>query len=525
MPTLTVIGTDAFDAFLDRGGLRKAALASEDDRALAVTFQRAELPVEIVGDLWELVREVRSPLAVRSSSLLEDALAHPFAGVYATKMTPNNQPDAETRFRRLAEAVKFVWASCFFREAREYIRATGRDPGDEKMAVILQEVVGERHGPRFYPALSGVARSVNVYPTGPARPEDGVCSLALGLGKTIVDGERCWTYSPAHPQAPPPLSSVRQLLETTQTEFWAVHMGPAPAHDPVAETEYLVRGSVVDADYDGTLRHLASTYDPRSDRVALGLGVDGPRVLNFAPLLQLGEIPLNEAVRGLLAVFAERAETPVEIEFAASFGARDQPSRLGFLQVRPMVVSGEEAAVSDEDLSDVGAVISSERALGHGAYEGIRDVVFVKRELFEARRTRQVAAELGEINRALAEEGRPYLLVGFGRWGSSDPWLGIPVVWSQVSGARVIVEAALPQMNVEMSQGAHFFQNLLSFRVAYLSIPLAGRSRVDWTWIEGLVRRRETALAVHAEAASPLIIRVDGRHGRGVVLRAEAGSQ
>ena len=526
VPTLTVLGTDAFDRFLERNRLHEIVHSGADDQHVAVALQRAELPTEMVGDLWALVREVHTPLAVRSSSLLEDALAHPFAGVYATKMIPNNQHDADTRFRKLVEAIKFVYASTFFRAARAYVRAAGQPPESEKMAVIVQEVVGHRHGPRFYPEVAGVARSWNFYPTGHARPEDGVVDLAFGLGKTIVDGGRTWTCSPAHPRAVPPFNSVGHMLEQTQTEFWAVNMGKPPAYDPTTETEYLVQAHVADAEEDGTLAHVASTYDPESDRVVMGTGTRGPRVLDFAPLLRLGEWPVSEALRGLLPLFAERAGAPVEIEFALTLPAEPgHPARLGFLQVRPMLVSDALVEVGDAELADPRAVVRSERVMGNGAIEGIRDVVYVRPDRFEARHTPAVAAQVDELNQALVEAGRPYLLIGFGRWGSADPWLGIPVEWSQIAGARVIVEAALPTMDVDMSQGAHFFHNLLSFRVAYFSVPrrepAEGPPAIAWDWLDRLPARRETEFLRHVETPAPLRIRVDGRRGRGVVLRGE----
>jgi hypothetical protein len=526
VPTLIVIGTDAFDLFLERNRLHDLVYAEDDDRQIAAALQRANLPAEIVGDLWALVRQVHTPLAVRSSSLLEDALAHPFAGVYATKMIPNNQHDPEARFHKLVEAVKFVYASTFFRAARAYVRMAGRKPEEEKMAVIVQEVVGHRHGPRFYPEVAGVARSWNFYPTGHAQPADGVLDLALGLGRTIVDGGRSWTCSPAHPRSVPPFNSVDHMIEQTQGEFWAVNMGPPPAYDPTAETEYLVQAGLAEAGTDGTLVHIASTYDPDSDRVVMGVVPRGPRIVDFAPMLRLAQWPVVEAVRGLLALFAERLGTPVEIEFALTFpdpssaGApEDLPVRLGFLQVRPMLVSSQTVEIGEDELADPRAVVRSTHVMGNGTIEGLRDIVYVKPEGFEARHTPAIAAEVERLNQALVEEGRSCVLVGFGRWGSSDPWLGIPVEWAQIASARVIVEASLPAMNVDMSQGAHFFHNLLSFRVAYFSVPGLDTSGIDWEWLRGLPARRETDFVRHVETPAPLIVRVDGRRGRGVVLR------
>ena len=521
VPTLTVIGTAVFQEFLVLNRLDPQELAARDDREIAHAFQSGDLPPAILGDLWALVREVRSPLAVRSSSRLEDALAHPFAGVYATKMTPNNQHDPESRFRRLTEAVKFVFASTFLEGARAYRAALGGAATGEAMAVIVQEVVGRRHGPRFYPDVSCVARSLNFYPFGPARPEDGMMSLALGLGKQIVDGGRCFTVSPRHPQAGPPFASTRAVLDETQASFWAVNMGPPPPHDPAAETEYLVLGTLDHAEQDGALGFAASTYDPTRDRIVPGLAAKGPRVLDFAPLRVWDELPWGAAVRGLLARFEDALGAPVELELAATFG--DGGGRLGFLQVRPMPAGGDETAISDFELADPAAVVVSERALGHGALAGLRDVVFLKPS-FDMRESRAAAQDLVEMNRTLLAEERPYLLIGFGRWGSSDPWLGVPVAWGQVAGARALVEASPAGRGIELSQGSHFFHNLLGLGVPYLQVAQGGADRIDWEFLLALPRVRETPRVIHAASNAALCVRVDGRHGRGLVLspRGEA---
>jgi len=518
VPTLTVIATDSFDAFMRENGLYEVALSGQPDHTIAHAFQRAPLPVELAGDLRALVQQVHAPLAVRSSSLLEDALYRPFAGVYSTKMTPNNQFDADTRFRKLVEAVKFVYASTFFRSARDYIRAAGRESTDEKMAVIVQEVVGGRHGDRFYPDVSGVARSFNFYPTGHARPEDGVVNLALGLGKTVVDGGKSWTYSPAHPDASPPYNSIGDLLEQTQTELWAVNMGPPPDYDPIVETEYLVHVSLTDAESDGTLRHVASTYDVNSDRLVTGTGPAGPRLLNFAPLLIVEEWPINLLIRRLLEISEEALGEKVEIEFAMTLPPRrDGQVRFGFLQVRPMAVSGEMVEIAPSEMEEEGVLVASDRVMGNGAEDTIRDIVYVKPETFDPMRTRVIAAELQEINRPLLEAGRPYLLIGFGRWGSSDSSLGIPVEWGQISGARTIVEATLPNMAVDPSQGSHFFHNISSFKVSYFSVAHEGARGINWSWLAARPAAAESGYIRHLRLDAPLCVKVDGRTGRGLI--------
>ncbi|HVO62391.1 MAG TPA: PEP/pyruvate-binding domain-containing protein [Terriglobales bacterium] len=521
VPTMAVVATGCFSEFLDRNRLRQLPFDEMTDGRIGHAFERADLPAQLLGDLRALTEQVKTPLAIRSSSLLEDALDRPFAGVYGTKMIPNNRLDADTRFRRLVEAIKFVYASTYFREARDYIRTTGRDPSEEQMAVILQEVVGCRHNDRFYPDLSGVGRSYNFYAFAPARPTDGVVNLALGLGKTIVDGGITWTYSPAYPHKPPPFASVSDLLHGTQNEFWAVNMGKAPAYDPISEEEYLQRATLKDAEDDGTLRFVASTYDAGRDRVVPGTGSKGARVVNFAPLLQLEQFPLNSLIRALLTEAEVALQAKVEIEFAVTIEQpRNQPAslRLGFLQVRPMVVSNEVVDVTVTDLAGPSAIVASDMVMGNGVQTGIEDIVFVRPENFSVVRTPQIADQLGAMNRKLADAQRPYLLIGFGRWGSSHPSLGIPVDWSQIASARTIVEATLPEMNVELSQGSHFFHNLSSFRANYFMVGHAGPNPIHWDWLNQQAVVEETELVRHVRLCSPLTIRVDGRSGRGVVL-------
>jgi hypothetical protein len=519
IPQLTVITTEVFETFLERNDLREIVLSDLPDERIAHAFQKAALPTEIAGDLKALMDEVHSPLAVRSSSLLEDALFRPFAGVYETKMTPNNQHDPSDRFRKLVEAIKFVWSSTFFKAPKNYIRSTDKTIQDERMAVIIQEVVGGRHGDRYYPHLSGVCRSYNFYPDARTRPEEGVVNLALGLGKTIVDGGVTWSYAPPRPQIPPPFGSVRDQMKFTQAKFWAVNMGKPPAFNPIAETEYLLEAGLDDAEYDGTLNLVASTYNAESDRLSPGVGVDGPRVIDFAPLLQLHEYRLNDVIRKMLAASEDALQTPVEIEFAVTFphGERADRPRLGFLQVRPMVVSDAQVEITDEDLATPGLLAASTRVLGNGVDDQITDVVYVRPDQFEARHTPAIARQLEQFNTTLLQEGRPYLLIGFGRWGSSDPWLGIPVTWGQICGARAVIEATLPEMIVELSQGSHFFHNLSSFEVSYFMIPHHARPGIDWSWLDHQQVMAETEHVRHVRLGQPLVIRVDGRSGRGVI--------
>jgi hypothetical protein len=521
VPTMAVIATDCFDQFIAQNRLAGLPFEEMPDDRIAYAFQKGDLPFELLGDLRALIVQVKTPLAIRSSSLLEDALERPFAGVYATKMIPNNQFDPDTRFRRLVEAIKFVYASTYFREARDYLRTTGTKLGEEKMAVIIQEVVGQRRRDRFYPDISGVARSYNFYSFEPARPEDGVVMLALGLGKTIVDGGIAWTFSPAYPKKPPPFASVQELLNGTQTEFWAVNMGKAPAYDPVSETEYLVHANLSDAEADEALSFLASTYDPDRDRVVPGIGSRGPRILNFAPMLVQEGFPLNDLVKALLNASEKTVNAKVEIEFAITLqelAVERLRARLGFLQVRSMVVSDQLVDLTVGDLSDPRAIVASDMVMGNGTADDIKDIVFVRPDKFSPLHTPAIAQQLESVNRELQQQHRPFLLIGFGRWGSSHPSLGIPVDWSQISGARTIVEATLPEMNVELSQGSHFFHNLSSFRASYFMVKHGRPFGIDWDWLSRQPVVHETEFVRHVRPTERLTVRVDGRTARGVIL-------
>jgi len=435
-------------------------------------------------------------------------------------MIPNNQPAASLRLAKLVESIKLIYASTYFRSAKSYFQALGRELQDEKMAVIAQGVVGTRFGDRFYPALSGVGRSFNFYASCGNRPEQGIVNLALGLGKTIVDGGFCWCYSPARPKAPPPCGSPQEMIDHSQRDFWCIELGQIERPDPIAEDEYLVQAGLAEAELDGVLPLVASTYDPGRDRIVPGVGCDGPRVINFGPLLSFGELPLNEVLRDLLMICERAAGDEVEIEFAMSRpDPRSGRARLGFLQVRPMAVCHEEVRIDEASLDNPGLLLASRRVLGNGNIENVRDVVFVKPEAFDPRFTPAIAEQLDPLNRLLLQQERPYVLIGFGRWGSADPWLGVPVEWSQISGARIIVEATLPGMDVEASQGSHFFHNLTGCGVGYLSVHHESRPAIDWDWLQSLQPSTETPFIRHVELSEPLTIKVDGHRNLGAIWR------
>jgi len=520
IPTLTVIATDHFDLFIKQNNLEEIAYNETRDDLIAHAFQKASLPTQLVGDIRALAREVHTPLAVRSSSMLEDTMFEPFASVYGTKMTPCNQPDADTRFDRLAEAIKFVYASTFFSDAANYRKSTHHAAIDEKMAVIIQEVVGTRFDERYYPHLSGVARSHNFYPFGHALPEEGVVELALGLGRTIVDEGCAWAYSPEYPQTDPPYNSIGDLLKQTQTRFWAVNMGRPPAYDPINETEHMIRCDLSEAEYDRSLNHLVSTFQPEDNRIEIGAYGRGPKVVNFAPLLKADILPVNDLIKSLLKACEDGLGTPVEIEFAMTLGReKPGPARFGFLQVRPMVVSDEHVDVSPEEMSGDNVILASENVLGNGVTKTIQDIVYIKPEAFDVDHTVRMAGEIDGINQGLVEARRPYMLIGFGRWGTSDPQGGVPVKFGQIAGARVIVEVTLPGLDFNLSQGSHFFHNVTSFRIVYFSIRHGGRFAIDWDFLNSQPAVAETEYIRHVRLDLPLCVKADGRTGMGAVYR------
>ncbi len=519
IPRLTVIRSDYFQTFLKRNNLYEIAFSNISDERIAIAFQRADLPDEIVSDLRTLMSRVDSPLAIRSSSILEDDESEPFAGVYATKMIANNEEKIEDRLQKLIEAIKFVYASTFFKVAKDYMLASSHSLDEERMAVIIQEVVGERYNDRFYPEISGIARSFNYYPIGQTKPENGVVNLALGLGKAIVDDDITWCYSPKEPKAVPLFANPKNMLKNTQTEFWAVNMENNIQYDPINETEYLVKSNLSDAEYDGTLRLCASTYDSVSEKIVMGAGNDGPRVINFAPLLISNEFKYNLFIQRLLKFCEEAYKKPIEIEFAITFNEKDRKARFGFLQIRPMTASSEIVEITSEDLLSENALLASNNVMGNGIRNDILDVVFVKPEQFESEHTKIIANELELMNKKLFGDSKPYVIIGFGRWGSSDPWLGIPVEWGQIAGAKIIVESSLPGINVELSRGSHFFHNLNAFKVSYFSIHHEGLYFIDWDWLNDQELVSESRFVKHVTLKSPLMIKVDGRTGSGVILK------
>jgi hypothetical protein len=520
IPNLVVLTTDIFDKFMEQNKLYDVALADHSDTQIAQAFLKADLPTEIIGDLWTYVSEQRRPVAVRSSSLLEDSLEQPFAGVYLTKMIPNNQNEVKTRFEKLREAIKLVYASTFFNGAKAYLQSLDEYAGTDKMAVILQEVVGDRHDQYFYPHISGVARSYNFYPTGKSKPEDGIIELALGLGKIIVDEGISWAYCPYYPRAKPPYASDKEMIQNTQLYYWAINMVKPFIFDPIKETEYLIKADIKEAEYQNTLVFLTSTYNTASDRIYPGITSAGPRIINFAPILQLKQIPLNELVLTLMKQCENKFNVPVEIEFAASLdNQKGLPVRFGCLQVRPMCVSKERINIDMERINPNDVLLTSDKVLGNGKINTILDIVYIKPDQFSKLKTATIGDEIAVMNRKLVAEKRPYLLIGFGRWGTTDPFLGTPVKWQQICGAKVIVEVASPEFNIEFSQGTHFFHNITGLHVFYFSASLSSAHQPDWSWLTQQSIITDAHYVRHIRLPEPLLVLADGRNCNGVILK------
>ena len=521
VPPAVVIATDLFDQFLAENNLSDFVLHCDDDNEIQQRFLDSPLPVPLQENLKAFLEEVRYPLAVRSSSLLEDSQYQPFTGVYETFMLGNQQPDLQTRLDELSEAIKRVYASTFSQHAKSYVRATPYRLEEEKMAVILQQVVGRNYGQRFYPDFSGVVRSHNFYPVEPMTYSDGIAAVALGLGRTVVDGGKCMSFCPRYPRNLLQFSSVEDILSNTQTEFCALELdgvphGGGPGH--LREVRY---GLDV-AEADGTLHAVASTYSPDNNAVYDGLSRPGPRVVTFAPMLKHGLFPLASILDTLVRAGEDALGNPVEVEFAVTLPRGEEPADFGFLQIRPLTLARDHQDLMIGDIEPGQAICQSTRVLGNGRIENLHDVVVVDSQRFERSRSREVAEAVAHFNAKLNADNLPYLLIGVGRWGSTDPWLGIPVEWDEISGARAIVEAGFRDFRVTPSQGSHFFQNLTAFQVGYFTVnPDAGEGSLDWQWLAAQPAIEEEGCVRHLQFENPLRVVMNSRTSQGVICKPE----
>ena len=521
IPKTVVLCTDLFEEFMDHNNLYQLALSDADDAVILDAFRRATLPASLEGDILTFIEATSSPIAVRSSSLLEDSHYQPFAGIYNTYMVPL----LDNRHRMLSmlyDAIKGVYASVFFKDSKAYMQATRNVIDQEKMAVILQEVVGRQYGDRYYPSMSGVGRSLNYYPIGDERAEEGIVSLALGLGKYIVDGGQTLRICPHHPGKVLQMSDTEMALRETQTRFYALDLKNMGENFSVDDAFNLLKLSVREADKDGALQHLASTYNPTDQVIYPGVYPDGRKIISFVGVLEHDVVPLPHLLREVLRLGQEAMRRPVEIEFAVEIEAASRSCVFYLLQIRPMVDVKSDVHINLSEIRPETILLQSNNALGHGQMDGITDVVYVKTEGYNAGNNPLIAEEISRINAKFLDRGEHYVLVGPGRWGSSDSWLGIPVKWPNISAARIIVEAGLTNYRVDPSQGTHFFQNLTSFGVGYFTInDFNGDGVYNRAALDALPAVEETAHVRHVRFPQALAIKVDGKKKLGYVLTEE----
>ena len=520
VPRTMVITTDFFDTFIQENGLQYVINSSASDEEILSEFSSSALPLELVNALKRFLEVVDKPLAIRSSSKLEDSYYQPFAGVYATYMIPNS-PDKHQQLRLLARAIKSVYASVYFSSSKGYITSTGNVIAEEKMAIVLQEVCGSEENGYFFPTLSGVARSINFYPVNHERAEDGIAKVAYGLGKVVVDGEQVLRFSPAYPKQCIQLSAPDSTMRETQQSMLALSMQPEKYVMSLDEAVNLERFTVADCEQFASLKKIASTYDRDNMRIVDSCFPTGPRYITFAPQLKYNTFPLADIIRRLLDIAQQEIKTPVEIEFAADL--MQSPAIFNVLQIRPISADSLSAKVDWEEIEQSNSpILISENALGVGKIDDVTDIIYLRPEAFDVLHTREMAATIQEWNRKMRQEGRSYLLIGFGRWGSNISSLGVPVQWSDISEAKAIVECGLPNFRIDPSQGSHFFQNLTAFNVGYINIDTIARPDecCDFGQLDKLPALEETPYMRHVRLKKPLEMYIDGFNSKALIQQA-----
>ena len=516
VPRTMVITTEYFDRFIHDNGLQYVINADLTDEEILSEFVAAMLPLELREALRHFIRVTQRPLAVRSSSKLEDSYYQPFAGVYSTYMIPNTENE-DQQLRMLSKAVKSVYASVYFAASRGYIVSTGNVPSEEKMAIVLQEVFGEPEGNYYFPVISGVARSINFYPVGKEKPEDGIVKIAYGLGKAVVDGEQVLRFSPIYPKKVLKTSTVDLAMRETQQSMLALSLSPERFKTSVDDAVNLERIAVHDCSQFDSLKLIASTYDRENMRIVDSCYPDGPRIITFAPQLKFNTFPLTPIIRELMDIAQQEIKTPVEIEFAVNM--IHEPQIFHVLQIRPISADSLTAEVDWSKIDESGALLRSGNALGIGKIEDVFDIIYLRKEAFDILRTREMADTIREWNRRMQQEGRQYLLIGYGRWGSQIPTLGVPVAWGDISEAKAIAECSLENFRIEPSQGSHFFQNLTSFNVGYMNIDPWTRPEdiLDIAALDAMPAVEETELVRHIRLDKPLEMYIDGYKNKALV--------
>ncbi len=521
IPKTLVITTEGFESFVSENNLGYMAKNGFTDQEVADAFLKADTPIWLAGELKAFLTQADFPLSVRSSSLLEDAQFQPYAGLYHTYMIPNNHPDPDVRLKHLITAVKLVYASTFYEGPKSFSRNTLNQPHEEAMAVIVQQLAGETYGDYFYPALAGVAQSHNFYPFSRMKTEEGIAHIALGVGKTVVDGERSLRFSPKYPNILPQFSTVEDTLQNAQRYFYALKVRGYIEYPRTFEHSNLVKLEVDEFEDAYPVLNLSSTYVPGENRIRDTGYMPGPKILTFAQILKHRTFPLPELLSEVLSLAKNGMGCPVEIEFSVNLGTNEQPkAEFFFLQMRPMVADLErlDVQITSEELER--AFCRSAHALGNGRNQKIEDLILVKPEDFEPQATTRIANEIKGLNGHLIKEKRPYLLIGPGRWGTADPWLGIPVQWSHISGVGAIIELRNAQLRADPSQGSHFFQNITSLGIQYITVEENADHKdfLDWAWLNSQPVHQETVHLRHLRLKAPVTIKIDGRTSQSVII-------
>jgi CheY-like chemotaxis protein len=511
-PRTSIIGVNEFECFMHRNGLYEKVFNECDYQKIKQYFLQGELSDQLVSRLERLLQIYFRPLAIRSSGLLEDSLMQPFAGIFETYLVPNNNPDIKVRLQQTMDAIKLVFASVFSNTARNYIKAVNFKVEDEKMAVIIQEVVGNRYGNYYYPHISGVAQSINYYPFGHIKPDDGFATMALGLGKYVVEGEKAFRFCPKYPSLVN--STPIDLVKNSQTEFFAIDLQKKEldllTHGDEAG---LIRLQLCDAEEHGTIKHCASVYNPENNTITPGLSQRGSRVVNFSNILKYNYIPLAQTIQTVLDVVQEALGSPCEIEFAVDLN-RDSNYKASFflLQIKPMVGNTEEYKILPESIDFSKVLFISYCGMGNGNLDNIHDIVYIRRDNFDKSKTVEMAQDVEILNAKLGNEGKKYVLIGPGRWGTRDRWIGIPVTWPQISNAKVIVETSFDDFPLDASSGSHFFHNVISMNVGYCSIQDGDiRSKIAWDKLDEIPAENVTEYFRHIHFNKPLSVQMDGR--------------
>lgn len=522
-PQSFVICSDVFEEFLEMNALQEMAVNTENEATIDTRFLFSELPPKITAELNILIEKINYPLAVRSSSILEDSQMLPFAGIYSTFILPNNHKDPEIRLKQLLDAIKLVYASVFYQSPKRYVKNSELRIEEEKMAVLIQQLVGELHGDIFYPVISGVAQSYNFYPISYMKPEQGIGSLALGFGRAVVDGEQVYRFSPAYPKMNTNFASPGDFLRKSQNQFYVLNVSNQAIDISSDSGCTYGKYALERAEKDGTLSFVGSTYSKENDTISDTLSILGPRLVSFAPVLKYGLFPLAKIIKDLFMLGKNAFSSEIEIEFAVNIPVnREKEIEFYFLQVRPLVSGRELQEVKVNDYTNNETLCKSRHTIGNGIFQGICDIIFIDPDLFDLRKTRKIAQEIGELNQLMLNEERNYMLFGFGRLGSSDPWLGIPLTWSQMSQAKVVIETDRDHLQVEPSLGSHFHHNLVSLRMGYFHIGKENESEfVDWAWLKKAPVLKQTEYVKLVRFEEPIKMIIDGHSCNGVILKPQ----